>query len=328
MSQIQTSVGRIIAALLCVVLPMQGFAAPTSRAGTPSPLTVAALQEHFPGAQFIAVDARGFADTELSLRNVTPNSDVHLQLVRNADDLASLPGPVPAPAATPAPDCMPQTGVRTEGSAETSVDLAANVLRQVGHGSDRNDAAVVMFVLIGAVVVVALVVYSTKYFYDAYAGFAECPKWWDLTLQSAVFSGDAIARGALVGLRLSTGVQDISTRFGLTAELGRLSMTFSGPVQDVSASYWMVGPALRWYDTSGRGEPWYLSAELLGGSANNRQVGTVSAARLGLNFPAGAHMRLGLSLGALYTALSDVDGALAKYDNYYYLLGLELGARF
>jgi len=37
---------------------------------------------------------------------------------------------------------MPQTGVRAEGTADSSVDLAANVLRQAGHGSDRNDAAV------------------------------------------------------------------------------------------------------------------------------------------------------------------------------------------
>jgi len=277
MSQIQIRLGRIIAALLCVALPVQGFAAPSSQAGTPSPLTVAALQERFPDAQFIAVDARTFADAELNLRNAVPSSGVQMQLVRNADDLTSLPGPGPGPApvATPARDCMPQTGVRTEGGAETSVDLAANVLRQVGRGSDRNDAAVVMFVIIGAVVVVALVVYSTKYFYDAYAGFAQCPKWWDLTLQSALFSGDAVTRGALTGLRLSTGIQEISTRIGLTAELGRLSMTFSGSAVSASATYWMVGPALRWYDITGSGEPWYLSAELLGGSANNRQVGTV-----------------------------------------------------
>jgi hypothetical protein len=185
-----------------------------------------------------------------------------------------------------------------------------------------------MFVLVGAVVVIALVVYSTKYFYDAYAGFAECPKWWDLTLQSAIFSGEAVSRGAITGLRLSTGVQDAATRIGLTAELGSLYMTFHGATKNLSATYWMIGPALRWYDSTNNGEPWYLSAELLGGSANNHQVGTVSAARLGLNFPVGASMRMGVSLGALYTALSNVEGVLAKYDNYYYVLGFELGTRF
>ena len=326
MGRIQTRIARVIAALLCMLLPVQGFAAPAGQVAAPQPLTVAALQERFPEARFVAVDPARFADAELRLRNSAQHSGIHLQLVSNADDLTSLPGPVPA--ATQVRDCMPQTGVRAEGTADSSVDLAANVLRQAGHGSDRNDAAVVMFVLIGAVVVVALVVYSTKYFYDAYSGFSECPKWWDLTLQSAVFSGDVVSRGALAGLRLSTGVQEAATRIGLTAEFGRLSMTFRGATQDLSATYWMVGPALRWYEAGDNGEPWYLSAELLGGSANDRQVGIVSAARLGLNFPVGASMRMGVSLGALYTALNNVEGALARYDNYYYMLGFELGTRF
>jgi len=326
MKRIPTRSARVTAALLSMLLPVQGFGASVGQSAEAPPLTIVALHERFPDAQFVAVAPARFADTELRLRAAAQHSGVHLQLVSNADDLTSLPGPVPP--ATSARDCMPQTGARAEGTAESSVDLATNVLRQVGRGSDRNDAAVVMFVLIGAVVVVALVVYSTKYFYDAYAGFAECPKWWDLTLQSAIFSGDAVNRGALAGLRLSTGIQDAATRIGLTAELGRLSMTFHGPSQNLNATYWMVGPALRRYDVTGNGEPWYLSAELLGGSANDRQVGTVSAARLGLNFPVGASMRMGLSLGALYTALNNVEGAIAKYDNFYYLLGFELGTRF
>lgn len=320
----RTLSGHVVA-LLCVALPTHSFAATV---GQPAavPLTIAALQEQLPGAQFIAVDARSFAQAELNLRKASQAGDVRLQLVSNADDLTSLPGPTPA--AVPTNDCMPPAGVQSDGGAEPTVDLATNVLRQVGRGSDRNDAAVVMFVLIGAVVVVALVVYSTKYFYDAYAGFAQCPKWWDLTLQSTLFSGDVVSQGTLTGLRLSTGIQEYTTRIGLTAELGRLAMTFSGPASNVSANYWMIGPALRWYDTSRNGEPWYLSAELLGGSANNHQVGTVSAARIGLNFPIGGSMRMGVSVGALYTALNNIEGAIAKYDNYYYLLGFELGTRF
>ena len=325
MGLIQTHFGRNIAMMLCIALPLQGFAAP-ARLSAGQPLTVAALQERFPDARFIALDTQAFEGAESTLRSATPSSGTRMRLVRNSDDLNSLPGQ--APTAAPARDCMPQTGVRAEGDAETSVDLAANVLRQAGRGSDRNDAAVVMFVLVGAVVVIALVVYSTKYFYDAYSDFAECQKWWDLTLQSAIFSGEAVSRGALTGLRLSTGVQDAATRIGLTAELGSLYMTFHGATDSVSATYWMIGPALRWYDSTNNGEPWYLSAELLGGSANQHQVGAVSAARLGLNFPVGARIRMGVSLGALYTALSNAEGALAKYDNYYYVLGFELGTRF
>lgn len=325
MGRYQIHLGRVITALLCITLPVQSLAAPAPQA-TAAPLTLAALHERFPDARFISVDARTFADTEHRLRNAAAGDAAPLQLVSNTADLTALPGPPPA--AMPGRDCMPQTGVRAEGGAESSVDLAANVLRQAGHSSDRSDAAVVMFVLIGAVVVIALVVYSSKYFYDAYSGFADCPKWWDLTLQSTVFSGDIVSRGALTGLRLSTGVQEASTRIGLTGELGRLSMTFKGPVESLSATYWMVGPALRWYDTANNGEPWYLSAELLGGNANNRQIGIVSAARLGLNFPVATRLRMGVSVGALYTALHNVEGAITKYNNFYYLLGFEMGTRF
>jgi hypothetical protein len=117
MGLIQTHFGRNIALMLCIALPVQGFAAPAGPSAG-QPLTVAALQERFPDARFIALDTQAFEGAESILRNATPSSGTHLQLVRNTDDLSSLPLPVPT--ATPARDCMPQTGVRAEGESSNA----------------------------------------------------------------------------------------------------------------------------------------------------------------------------------------------------------------
>jgi hypothetical protein len=328
--------------LLLLTLPLQTFPVIAATAPTDAAESLLAeVQRRYPDARFVTVPAEQLPQLEQAtaqLRESSPSTQVYI--VRNEDDLNAVPPPmITTGGDTVRADCMdaarevPATGpgdvvveppVARARVADAPIDLTLNLARSITPRHGRDEAAVVLFIVIGVVVVVALVAYSAKYFYDAYAGFGECPKWWDLTLQSAGFN-DGDANGYLTALRVSTGIQDQITRIGLTAELGRLYLSADG-AEDLDSNYWMLGPAIRWYLLPS-GDSAYVSLEVLAG-LGSRDLGNVSAARAGINFPVGASMRIGFSVGALYTALERARGYLSTDSNYHYLFGIEAGARF
>jgi hypothetical protein len=336
--------------LLLLILPLQSLPVVAATASTDTADLIAEVQRRYPDARFLTVRAEDLPQLERAsaqLREMSPSTQVYI--VRNEDDLNAVTATTPAPATVTGngairPDCTsrespatapgdvvvepPAPRVRVEGAHDTPIDLTLSLARSITPHRGRDEAAVVMFIVIGVVVVVALVAYSAKYFYDAYSGFDECPKWWDLTLQSAGFN-DGDANGYLTALRVSTGIQDQMTRIGLTAELGRLYLSGDNGngAAEVSSNYWMLGPAIRWYLWP-TGDPAYVSMEVLAGLGSHRDLGNVSVARAGINLPVGSPLRIGFSFGALYTALERSRGYLSTDSNYHYLFGIEMGTRF
>lgn len=335
-------VRKTICTLLCLALPLQSFAAPVAGSGPASPVTVEALQSRFPNARIVYLPESELSRVQQEIRRIESNESAaaRVYLVQNADELNALPLTAPPPAVTvgsnpcaggamarpgPTPDREPES--RRNGDVHVTgspVELALQVVSRTHVGGD-DDLAVVVFIIVGVVVIYALIAYTGKYFYDAYSGYRQCPKWWDITLQTGAFGGDR--DGYLSALRVSTGVEDDVTRIGLTGELGRIRLNRDGADASIDSNYWMIGPAVRWYSSAMNGAS-YVSAELLAGAGSHRNLGAVSAARIGMNFPLSARARLGLMLGALYTDVRRTQGALTEDSETHMMFGVEVGTRF
>lgn len=321
---------RFISAWLCIVLPFQTIAAPVIEGPPASAVTVEEIQARFPNARIVYLPESELPrlQAEAERLGATPGA-ARVYVVQNADDLQAVPIAPSDPRMTVAEPnrCASGMSVGTHGGVanESSVDLALQVIARSTHTRGNDDFSIVVFVIVGFVVIYALVAYAGKYFYDAYSGYRQCPKWWDITLQTGAFGGDR--DGYLSSLRVSTGVEDDITRIGLTGELGRIRLNRDGESDSIESNYWMIGPAVRWYSSAANGAT-YVSAELLGGSGVHRNLGAMSAARIGINFPLSVRTRIGFVLGALYTDVRRTQGALAEDSNMHTLFGLELGTRF
>jgi hypothetical protein len=328
---------RTVCAVLCVALSLQPFATTVAAATAAETASITADDIHarFPNARIVYLPESELPRLREAARQLdasTPGTP-GLYLVENAEDLRAVPLTAPpAPMVSNPNPCG--TGLAASpgprgGDVEVttnSVDLAVQIVSRAGvRTSGDDDLAVVVFVIVGFVVIYALIAYTGKYFYDAYSNYRQCPKWWDITLQTGAFGGER--DGYLSALRVSTGVEDDVTRIGLTGELGRIRFNRAGGENSIDSNYWMIGPAVRWY-TSGMTGASYVSAELLAGTGSDRNLGTMSAARLGLNFPLGVRARLGLMLGALYSDVRRTQGTLSDDSEMHMMFGVEVGTRF
>jgi hypothetical protein len=234
--------------------------------------------------------------------------------------------PEPEPTELPPPPPQPTATV------QPSVSVHADV--SYGSQGGSSDAAKVFFLLIGFVVVAAFVVYAGKYAYDIATG-KDHKLWWELIFNSTFMDTEPRQHGHFLGAKIATGfVSNELIQLALVGEVGNadvnlvLNEYFNPQVLNFSASYWMLGGAARMHLTDKMVNASYLYMELLGGTTSNSATDTIGAARFGASFGINDNVRLGASIGAQYIGLNEEQGFVNDGDDYWFTLGLEIGARF
>jgi len=119
-----------------------------------------------------------------------------------------------------------------------------------GTGSvATDDLAVILYVLIGAVVVAAAVLYGGFILYEIMAGTTEYPYWRSCAASAWHFTGSG-RKGGMYGGRVSLGLLDERTRVGLLLEAGYLDGRFRFRDDDrfltVHGAYGLLGPTVHW----------------------------------------------------------------------------------
>ncbi|MBF0224178.1 MAG: hypothetical protein HQK76_01870 [Desulfobacterales bacterium] len=224
---------------------------------------------------------------------------------------------------------------RSENKGTSSFQPSGSCIGDFGNlDFGNNDAAAVLYVLIGVVLVAVLIVYVVQYGYNVVYRGAEVNYWIDVASHYTAIQTDSdghgVERGSLSGMRISSGIADHFFNVGLTAEIGYLDMKLDFEETHINKQihgvYGMIGPVIRLQFE----EPYkpYILLELIAGASNHDDVGLISAARIGANFGIGSRIRLGFYIGSLYFDLKETDGLIKNYDDYKFLFGLEMGYRF
>lgn len=342
---------RSIIQLLCVALAgMPLYPAHADNRPIPGHVDVQTLQALYPHATVIQVSPEEYPELERNLRRAgyQAQSDAQpLLLAVNEQSVATPPAPAPTPAPQPQPqgsssvDCSARSASSdNDGGGNVNVDIRIGGSsggrdsggRSSGRGSGgggSSDGAAVILVVIGAIVLVVWTIYAIKYLADmATGGTDACSRRWSEWAVSATGINSYRPQYAnFTGVRYLTGVDHAGLNFGLSAELGHADVLLAeASTIHLQGLYWMVGPLLRWGLSHGR-NPSYLQMELLAGSTENREMGLIAAAKLGLNFGIGDRVRLGISYGALNMNLHE-QGIILERSQSYTLWGVDMGFRF
>lgn len=311
--------------LICLVMAWSGVVpAHTSPATIPAQITEADIQARYPNARIIHVAPENYSQLAQSLQQ--QGYYIANKLPADADPQTDEVTPPPYnPAVTN--DCgdrnAPSAG---DESLRVMVDFSSDMMRSGSNGN--RDAAVVVFVIIGTVLIVVWALYVFKYIYDVAAGFTPCGKWTDISLVRSSISSSTQQHADFVGLRYMTGFRDGATEFGISAEIGQSDILLADLGQpEMKGSYWFLGPVLRWR-LSHSNNPSYFQMNFLAGSTEHDAMGTIAQANLGLQFGLGENFKLGVSWGALNINLKNTQGIVSERDQYYYLYGVNMGYQF
>jgi len=234
--------------------------------------------------------------------------------------------PPPGPNGPPAPQPQPAQTVQPHVSIEGNVSY--------GHSGGNGDAGKVFFLLIGVVVVAAFIVYAGKFVSDLVTN-KEAKLWWEIIANSNFMDTNSGQHGDFYGVKLATGIVSSELfQLALIGEIGNadinliINETTDPQVLDFSASYWMLGGAVRMHLTDKLVNASYLYLELMGGTTNDPVTDIIGAARMGASFGINDTIRLGGNIGAQYIGLNKDQGFRNTDNNYWYTVGLELGVRF
>lgn len=207
-------------------------------------------------------------------------------------------------------------------------------------GGNKGDAAAVMLIVIGVVVIAALIVYAGKYIIDLFSGDSEYyAYWWDIGTQFISLDTEAGQHGNFTGIKFTAGfVANRSAQFGLAAEVGNIDLDLnynrnSTPQRiRIDGTYWLLGATVRWLlgnvDPEQSINNSYVYFELLAGASDRDEVDKMAVARVGFNTGLGKHMRLGIHYGAFYLGLDEDQGVANDGDNYWNMVGMEIGYQF
>jgi hypothetical protein len=193
------------------------------------------------------------------------------------------------------------------------------------------DAAVVLYVLIGVVVVAAFIVYAVDYVYRLAVHPEDISYWWSLDLHSTWLAGGS-EDGFFVGSKLSTGIIQEAARAGLSIEVGYFDVNVDiagAPSElEVDGAYGMLGPHIRWTWNRARRNPSHFVVELLTGVTSSTDIDIVSVARAGVSLGVGEQGRLGLNIGTMYLDMELDEGLIRDDDDFSLVVGTEVGFRF
>lgn len=211
----------------------------------------------------------------------------------------------------------------SEGSLQVMVDFSSDMMNST---SDDKSAAV-LFVFVGAVLLVVWTFYIFKYLYDVSMGHHPC-RWSELSFSSSTISTHMDQYAYFHGLNYKTGIYNRGTEFGISAEVGHsdILLVESGALR-LEGLYWLIGPLLRWRLSSGR-NPHYFHMDFLAGSTEHAEVGVIARVNLGLRFGISETMHMSFNWGAMNINLNDNQGIINNRNQYYYLYGINVGYRF
>ena len=318
---------ELLTHLLCIVFVFTS-SFPVLASGTESAggLSEQHIRSQYPNARIVHVEPEDYPKlaTELSSRGYVAANQQHLDEAQDA--------PLVPERRSAEKDCdksgRSDTGpVDDDGSFQVIVDATDDILRS-GDSSGSSEGAVLVFVIIGAVVIVVWALYVLKYVYDLALGFEPCGRWSELTFISSSISSDSTQHIDLNGLRLMTGFRDGMTDVGIAVELGQADILLTeASALELQGVYWFLGPVLRWRFSEGN-NPHYFQMNFMGGSTEHDEIGVIARASLGLRFGLGDHMHFGISWGAMNVRLNNDQGIITERDQYHYLYGVNAGFSF
>ena len=315
---------RCIIQLLCVALawlplhPVHAEPLPM-----PAPVDVQALQALYPQATVIRVAPEEYPELERTLRRAGYQTQGAADPVLLAANAPNAPTPTSQGSSA---DCDQRAAAAGGGNVGVDVNIYGG---RGSGGRGSGDGAAVILVIIGAIVLVVWTVYAIKYVADMATGGADpCSRRWsEWAVTTTGINSYRPQYASFTGVRYLTGVDHAGLNFGLSAELGHADVLLTeASALRLQGLYWMVGPLLRW-GLSGGSNPSYLQMELLAGSTENKEMGVIAAAKLGVNFGLGDRLRLGISYGAMNINLHE-QGIILDRSQFYTLWGVDMGFRF
>ncbi len=336
MKRSRSRLQRLLSAALALCLPVSALPA---RAGTtPAVVTLESLQAAFPEARLQQVSAEDYArltgrPMQVVQLIVTPESVSPRISSGSLPPTATPPGPADTNELAGATNAV--TGSSVRGSAShakaksSNVSTGGNLYISDSGSIDSTEAAVVIFVLAGVVVIAAAVIYSGALLANwALRGDDAPPGWGELSARSMFFSGES-QHGYMAGGALTLGLQGDGGDVGAVIEGGYLDadiITIGDQEVNVADGYLMAGLTVRWRLTDDD-HPGVFEAELLAGSAARYDL--ISRASFAFTWSLLGPWRMGLRLGALYLDVADDEGPLYEAGEDFNLLGgLETAIRF
>lgn len=211
----------------------------------------------------------------------------------------------------------------SDASFQVMVDFSSDMM----HSNGDDKSAAVLFVFIGAVLLVVWTFYVFKYLYDVSLGYHPC-RWSELSVASSSISSNVDQHAYFHGLNYKTGIRNGITEFGISAEIGHsdILLVESGTLR-LEGLYWLIGPLLRWRLSSGR-NPHYFQMDFLAGSTEHSEVGVIARANLGVRFGISDRVHMSFNWGAMNINLKENQGIIDDRDQFHYLYGINVGYRF
>jgi len=323
---------RCIVYLVCLSLTGMGIAPELAHADGRPPVGAVSESEilqNYPNAKIIHVSAEDYPRLAqmLQRRGYRQAGSSSLVLAENTDGSGSTHNTRQRNGTGERSGCK-ESGLKSssDDSIRVVTDITDDMLHG-GRGSSGDDAAVV-FIIIGAVVLIVWTLYIFKYLYDISVGIVPCDYWKELTLVTSVSSSSDEQHARLHGLRFSTGYSSGLTDVGLSLELGKSDILLKEiSTLQLKGGYWLLGPTLRWRLSQSR-NPTFFHMDFVAGSTDNSAVGLMARAGLGLMFGIGDAMQMGLSFSALNINLNEDQGIISDRSRYQYLYGINFGYNF
>lgn len=325
----------IISHLLCFVMAWTTVI--PAYAANPNPINEmdeAALRAKYPDAKIIHVSEEEYPKLAEKLQKQgyqTSNMEPLQQLAINEQN--QQPGqPVEDINHNRMPsrnrdDCGDGNYRPNESASDSSLQVMVDFSSDMMHSNGDDKSAAVLFVFVGAVLLVVWTFYVFKYLYDVSMGYHPC-RWSELSVSSSTISSDIDQHAYFNGLNYKTGIYNRATEFGLSAEIGHsdILLVESGTLR-LEGLYWLIGPLLRWRLSSGR-NPHYFQMDFLAGSTEHAEVGVIARVNLGLRFGITETMHMTFNWGAMNINLKENQGIINDRDQYHYLYGINVGYRF
>ena len=339
---------KLLSHLLCLIFLCTSSPVISADGSAPLQMTEQELRLHYPHARIIHVEKSDYPRLaeRLARQGYALTAAADLEAVENGNNEAApdkagqheagrykvSPYKVSQENKASNDDCAGSQGDESQPSASDEsfrvlVDITDDILHS-GNNSSGGEGAAVVFVIVGAVVILVWALYVFKYIYDLAAGFRPCGRWSELGFVSSSISSTGIQHIAFDGVRYMTGFRDGNTDVGIAVELGHSDILLTEVTAlQLQGRYWFLGPVLRWR-LSRSNNPHYFQMNFMGGSTEHDEIGVIAKASLGLRFGLGDHLHLGLSWGAMNVELNNDQGIISDRDQYHYLYGVSAGFRF
>lgn len=300
----------------------------------PNGMDEAAIRAKHPNAKIIHVSEEEYPKLVEKLQkqgyqtsNIDPavqlaTSEQDQQLDQSAEDINNYQKPP-----RKRDDCDDSYYRQRESASDSSLRVMVDFSSDMMHSGNDGESAAVLFVFIGAVLLVVWTLYVFKYLYDVSMGYHPC-RWSEFSVSSSRISSEIDQHAYFYGLNYKTGIQDGGTEFGLSAEVGHsdILLVENGTLR-LEGLYWLIGPLLRWRLSSGR-NPHYFQMDFLAGSTEHAEMGIIARANLGLRFGISEAMHISFNWGAMNINLNENKGIINTRNQYYYLYGINVGYQF